>query len=62
MISADGATVSTYAGDGSSNVLNQPAGLSLAPDGRLFIADSGNNRIRVVSADGNTLSTYAEGG
>ena len=62
MISADGATVSTYAGDGSTNVLNQPAGLSLAPDGRLFIADSGNNRIRVVSADGNTLSTYAEGG
>ena len=62
MISADGATVSTYAGDGSTNVLNQPAGLSLAPDGRLFIADSGNNRIRMVSADATTLSTYAEGG
>jgi NHL repeat-containing protein len=32
--------------------LNQPAGLALGPRGTLFIADFGNDRIRVVTADG----------
>jgi hypothetical protein len=32
--------------------LNQPAGIALGPRGTLYIADFGNNRIRVVGSDG----------
>ena len=68
VISADGATVSTYAGDGVENFadgststarFSQPQGIAVAADGRLFVADSFNNRIRVISDDGTTVSTYA---
>ena len=68
VISADGATVSTYAGDGfaafadgstSTARFRFPTGVALAADGRLFVADSLNHRIRVISADGATVSTYA---
>ena len=68
VISADGATVSTYAGDGVQGFANgststarfdQPQGVALAADGRLFVADTANHRIRVISADGATVSTYA---
>ena len=68
VISADGATVSTYAGDGVQNFADgststarfvQPQGVAVAADGRLFVADEGNHRIRVISADGATVSTYA---
>ena len=68
VISADGATVSTYAGDGVQNFADGststarfsfPSGVALAADGRLFVADTINQRIRVISADGATVSTYA---
>ena len=68
VISADGATVSTYAGDGVSTFadgststarFNFPRGIAVAADGRVFVADTFNNRIRVISADGATVSTYA---
>ena len=68
VISADGATVSTYAGDGVDNFadgstttarFSSPLGVAVAADGRLFVADTGNHRIRVISADGATVSTYA---
>ncbi len=71
VISADGATVSTYAGDGvaafadgstSTARFSQPQGIAVAADGRLFVADEFNNRIRVISADGATVSTYAGDG
>ncbi len=71
VISADGATVSTYAGDGVQNFADgststarfvQPQGVAVAADGRLFVADEGNHRIRVISADGATVSTYAGSG
>ena len=67
-ISADGTTVSTYAGDGfatftdgstSTASFNFPLGIALTADGRLFVADEFNSRIRVISADGATVSTYA---
>ena len=68
VISADGATVSTYAGNGNPGLVdgdadaaefNRPVSLAFATDGRLFVGDGNNRRIRVISADGNTVSTYA---
>ncbi len=68
VISADGATVSTYAGNGNPGLVdgdadaaefNGPVSLAFATDGRLFVGDGNNRRIRVISADGNTVSTYA---
>jgi signal peptidase I len=50
-------------GDGGSAAaaaLDSPYQPYEAPDGRVFIADSGNNRIRVVSPTG-TISTFAGG-
>ena len=71
VISADGATVSTYAGDGVSAFADGststarfrfPSGVALAADGRVFVADESNHRIRVISANGATVSTYAGSG
>ena len=71
VISADGATVSTYAGsggfgfaDGSTTTASfrSPSGVAVAADGRVFVADESNHRIRVISADGATVSTYAGDG
>jgi signal peptidase I len=64
--------VVTYAGNGNqaftgdggaatSAALNGPNMTAEAPDGRVFIADTGNNRIRVVAIDG-TITTFAGGG
>jgi uncharacterized protein (TIGR03437 family) len=50
-----------YSGDGAvatSAQLNHPGGVAVDSAGNLFIADSGNNRIRKVSLDG-ILSTVA---
>lgn len=67
-VSASG-EVSTLAGspgkagfkDGASQAgqFNSPSGLALDAQGNLYIADSNNNRIRKLSADGTTLSTVA---
>ena len=38
---------------------NRPVSLAFSTDGRLFVGDGNNRRIRVISADGNTVSTYA---
>ena len=71
VVSSDGG-LATYAGsvfntgytDGAA--LNarfaEPKGLALLPDGRLLVADRANNRVRVISADGATVSTYAGSG
>ncbi len=64
-----GGTISTYAGNGvpggggdggAATVasLNQPWGVALDSSGNLYIADSGNNRIRKVSTAG-IISTVA---
>ena len=61
--------ISTVAGNGrygssgdggpaTAASLAQPAGVAVDPDGRLYIADTANNRIRVVNANG-TISTVA---
>ncbi|HEY5959590.1 MAG TPA: RHS repeat-associated core domain-containing protein [Polyangiaceae bacterium] len=53
-----------YAGDddlAATAQLNDPHGLALDPDGRLYIVDQGNNRIRRISTDG-MIQTVIGGG
>ncbi|MDA8184297.1 MAG: hypothetical protein M0035_07725, partial [Actinomycetota bacterium] len=50
-----GTGVAGFSGDGGPAVkaeLDRPSGLAVAPNGDLYIADSGNNRIRMVSPNG----------
>ncbi len=50
-----GTGVAGFSGDGGRAVkaeLDRPSGLAVAPNGDLYIADSGNNRIRMVSPNG----------
>ncbi|MFP5228915.1 MAG: Ig-like domain repeat protein, partial [Acidobacteriota bacterium] len=63
-IAGDGTGVPGFAGDGTAAVgakMNAPYGVALDPSGNLYIADSGNNRIRVVNTAG-TISTFAGNG
>ncbi len=56
-----GTGVQGFAGDGgpaSAAELDSPAGLAVAADGRVFIADTHNQRVRLVSSTG-VISTYA---
>jgi sugar lactone lactonase YvrE len=46
------------AGPATAAELNEPSGIAATADGRIFIADTANQRIRVISAGG-TISTYA---
>jgi trimeric autotransporter adhesin len=68
----DGGIINTAAGNGTQGFsgdggpardaeLSLPAGLAFDPDSNLFIADSGNNRIRKVSSDG-VITTVAGNG
>lgn len=53
-----------YLGDGGSATsasLNNPRGIAVDSAGNLFIADTGNNRVRSVDAAG-TITTFAGGG
>lgn len=53
-----------YAGDGGPALnadLNEPQGVAVAPGGEIFIADTGNHRVRKVKADG-TIQTVAGNG
>ncbi len=67
-------TIATVAGDGTGAPgfsgdtglailakLNAPFGVALDPAGNLYIADSGNNRVRVVNTSGN-INTFAGNG
>ena len=45
-------------GDATSATLNSPFAIALDNEGYLFIADSGNNRIRIVDAYTDKISTY----
>jgi DNA-binding beta-propeller fold protein YncE len=48
-------------GDGDGE-LNRPEGLDVAPDGRVYVADSGNHRIQVFSPEGRWLASYGRPG
>jgi RHS repeat-associated protein len=59
-----GTGVAGFGGDGGPAAqaqLNGPQGLAVGPDGSVYIADWGNNRIRRVAADG-TIATFAGNG
>lgn len=68
---APGGTYATYAGGGSSGMgdggpataatLSAPQDVAIDGAGNLYIADSGNNRVRVVSALTGLISTVAGG-
>ncbi|MGI4829173.1 MAG: Ig-like domain repeat protein [Janthinobacterium lividum] len=64
-----GGTVTTLAGNGTQGFagdggpaaqaeLDSPTGLAVAADGRIFVADTHNQRVRVVASNG-TISTFA---
>jgi sugar lactone lactonase YvrE len=49
-----------FSGDGgpaTAAELRQPSDLELGPDGRLYVADTGNHAIRVVDLAGGTIET-----
>jgi DNA-binding beta-propeller fold protein YncE len=51
-----------FSGDGGAAQkakLNQPHSIQFGPDGRLYICDIGNHRIRVVNLETGTISTFA---
>jgi DNA-binding beta-propeller fold protein YncE len=71
VLSADLQHVSTLAGDGGEGhrdgaaaqaQFSGPVSLALLPDGHVLVADSWNNRIRVLSADLQQVSTVAGDG
>ena len=54
-----------FSGDGSAAIgatLNNPTTIALDENGNLFIADSGNDRIRRVDAKTGVITTFAGGG
>lgn len=60
-----GTGVPGFGGDGGpapNAQLNSPAGLALASDGSLLIADSGNNRVRRVDPTGRIATVAGNGG
>jgi len=57
-----GTGASGFSGDGfaaTTALLNSPAGVAVDAAGNLYIADTGNNRIREVSANTGLISTIA---
>ena len=54
-----------FAGDGGqakAAKLNLPTDLAWGPDGRLYFADSGNDRVRAIDLKTGIISTFAGGG
>ena len=59
-----GTGVSGFAGDGGAALtaqFNSPSGIAADAHGNLYIADSGNNRIRVIGSDGNVHTIAGTG-
>lgn len=52
-------TTGTADGAAATARFSSPAGVAVMPDGRIAVADSGNNLIRMISSNLTTVSTYA---
>jgi sugar lactone lactonase YvrE len=48
-------------GAGVSASFNTPSALAFGPDGNLYVADTGNNRIRKITPDGNVSTVAGDG-
>lgn len=48
-------------GAGSSAAFNTPSALALGPDGNLYVADTGNNRIRKITPAGQVSTVAGDG-
>jgi sugar lactone lactonase YvrE len=66
-VTPDG-TVSTFAGSGTAGFFdgpaeeaqfNDPRGIAVDPDGQVYVADTGNHRVRRITPEG-AVSTFAE--
>ena len=58
----DSAVALAWQSTGGPDPLLVPNGLAIAPDGNLWVVDSGNNRFQILSSDGDHLETWGEAG
>src|SRR5436190_8618015 len=59
-----GTGIKGFSGDGGPAInaqLNDPSGIARGPDGALYMCDTGNHRIRKVTADGNIHTVAGSG-
>ena len=60
---SDGTFVRQWGGSGSGDgQFMLPKGVALAPDGRVFVADTGNHRIQIFESDGTFVSQFGSQG
>nr|MDA8079237.1 IPT/TIG domain-containing protein [Nitrospiraceae bacterium] len=53
--------ISTFAGDGQTNSMNNPSGVAADGKGNIYVADKANNKIKKIDPSGN-ISTIAGSG